>query len=574
MHRQIKFIIIFSILSVTSLFSQEKENDNIGTEVVNVVKPYAPSVSDAFKVKETPSLNDSVTTTKKEIKYNIFSVPVASTFTPAKGKATGLPKAKREKLYNSFVSLGAGNYGNILLDFYTNRELSRDETLDINLNHHSSQGGIEGVQLDDKFYDTKLEATYKKKDRYLSWALNGGAHHQIYNWYGVSQGINETTISGIDEKQSYYNVFASANLEVEDFFFTGGDIIVNRFWDRFESIENNVVVTPKIEIPVGEEFINIDFKADYLSGKFERNYFSNDELKYQNFIVGGSPSFSFLRDDFTINLGASVFYLLDIENGDNNGVFIYPNISASYRLVDEYAIIYAGVDGDLAQNSYHSFQSDNQFVSPTLNIIPTDKQYDFYGGVKGRFLPNVGYNVRASYKSENNKPLYQLNESENPLNSEGYSYGNSFNILYDNVTTISLFGEVNVDVNRNFVLRANAEAFDYSMDDESEAWNLPSLKASLFADYNLDDKFYAGANLFFVSERKDLLVNNNLFVEPVELTLGSYFDINAHIGYHFTENFSAYIKTNNLTSNEYTRWANYPVQGFQILGGITYKFDF
>ena len=28
--------------------------ENIGTEVVNVVKPYTPTISDAFKVKEVP----------------------------------------------------------------------------------------------------------------------------------------------------------------------------------------------------------------------------------------------------------------------------------------------------------------------------------------------------------------------------------------------------------------------------------------------------------------------------------------------------------------------------------------
>lgn len=572
MHRQIKFIIIISILSVTNLFSQEKED--IGTEVVNVVKPYAPSVSDAFKVKEIPSLNDSVTAAKKEINYSIFSVPVASTFTPAQGRATGLPRAKKEKLYNSSVSLGAGNYGNILLDFYTSRELNRDETLDINLNHHSSQGGIDGVQLDDKFYDTKLEAAYKKKDRYMSWGVNGGVQHQIYNWYGIPQGLLEITISEIDSKQSYYNIFAGADLDIEDSFFTGGTIKLNRFSDRFDSAENRAVLTPKVEIPVGEGFINIDFRVDYLSGKFERNYFSNEALKYQNLIVGGSPSYTFLRDDFTVNVGASVFYLLDIEDGENNGVFVYPNISASYRLIDEYAIIYAGVDGDLEQNTYNGFHADNQFVSPTLAIVPTDKQYDAYGGVKGRFLPNVGYNVRASYKSEKNKALYQLNISESPLNTEGYSFGNSFGVLYDDVTTISLFGEVNIDINRNFVLRANAEVFDYSLDNEEEAWNLPSLKASLFADFNLDNKFFAGANLFFVGERKDLFINESIFIEPVELTLESYFDLNAHIGYHFTEQFSAYVKANNITSNEYTSWVNYPVQGFQVLGGLTYKFDF
>ncbi|MFN8325804.1 MAG: hypothetical protein U0T80_08635 [Flavobacteriaceae bacterium] len=31
--------------------SAQKKDDNIGTEVVNVVKPYSPTISDAFKVK-------------------------------------------------------------------------------------------------------------------------------------------------------------------------------------------------------------------------------------------------------------------------------------------------------------------------------------------------------------------------------------------------------------------------------------------------------------------------------------------------------------------------------------------
>jgi hypothetical protein len=43
---------------------------------------------------------------KKLIQYNIFSFPVASTFTPAKGKAAGVDKIEKEKLYNNYATLG------------------------------------------------------------------------------------------------------------------------------------------------------------------------------------------------------------------------------------------------------------------------------------------------------------------------------------------------------------------------------------------------------------------------------------------------------------------------------------
>ena len=67
----------------------KNKNDNIGTETVNVVKPYSPTISDAFKVKETPAITTDENA-KETIKYCILSVPVASTFSPSKGNAQGL----------------------------------------------------------------------------------------------------------------------------------------------------------------------------------------------------------------------------------------------------------------------------------------------------------------------------------------------------------------------------------------------------------------------------------------------------------------------------------------------------
>jgi len=74
-------LLIFSVNIISA-----QEDDNLGTEVVNIIKPYNPTISDAFKVKENPLIKDSIMTKKKELNYTIFSVPVASTFTPANRK--------------------------------------------------------------------------------------------------------------------------------------------------------------------------------------------------------------------------------------------------------------------------------------------------------------------------------------------------------------------------------------------------------------------------------------------------------------------------------------------------------
>jgi hypothetical protein len=114
--KQAKYIIIAFLLTQIS-FSQKKD-DNIGTEVVNVVKPYTPTISDAFKVKETPTLDDDDTSKKENIQYTIFSFPVASTFTPSKGKAANVDKSAEEKTFSNYLTLGAGNFGTINAELF------------------------------------------------------------------------------------------------------------------------------------------------------------------------------------------------------------------------------------------------------------------------------------------------------------------------------------------------------------------------------------------------------------------------------------------------------------------------
>ena len=107
-NRLIALSMLFLLGSFSSL-AQDDEDQTLDTEVVNVVRPYTPSLSDAFKIKQTPEINDSITSQKQDVTYGIYSVPVASTFTPAKGTAVGVEKAERAPLYDNYATLGLGS---------------------------------------------------------------------------------------------------------------------------------------------------------------------------------------------------------------------------------------------------------------------------------------------------------------------------------------------------------------------------------------------------------------------------------------------------------------------------------
>jgi hypothetical protein len=50
--------------------------------------------------------------------------------------------------------------------------------------------------------------------------------------------------------------------------------------------------------------------------------------------------------------------------------------------------------------------------------------------------------------------------------------------------------------------------------------------------------------------------------------LGFIADANLGLEYRYNKRLSAFIQLNNLASQGYMRWYNYPVQRFQFMGGI------
>ncbi|WP_293872546.1 TonB-dependent receptor [Flavobacterium sp.] len=572
----------FSLLSLCLFaiqisFSQKKD-ENIGTEVVNVVKPYAPTISDAFKVKETPTLDDDDTSKKENIQYTIFSFPVASTFAPSKGKAVSVDKIPDEKIFSNYLTLGAGNFGTVTAELFITQNISNTDYFGGMLRHNSSQGGIKNVVLDDKFLNTALDLTYGSRTKAMSWNADLGYQHQVYNWYGIHPGIfDDITIASISEKQTYHTLYLGGKLGLNDGFLKESTVKFTRFWDAFGSSENRFVAKPSLEFDIVEQKIKVNFVVDYVNGSFNKTFNGGSSFKYGFTNIGFQPSVKIQKDQLTINAGVGFFYSAAQEAGQSK-FFIYPQVTGSFKIVGDLMIFYAGLEGTLQQNSYHDFIQENFFVSPTLTIAPTNQKYDIYAGLKGKLANSVSYNIRGSYKDEEGKALFKSNIYDIfNGNSDGYTFANSFEVVYDKVKTVSLFGELKADFSKNVSFGVNATFSSFTTDVEKEAWNLPAIKLTSTLDVTITPKWYARASLFFVGERKDIFRQATVtlpFPPDENVTLKSFFDINAYLGYKYSQRFSFFLKGNNLANQNYQRWSNYPVQGLQILGGASYKFDF
>ncbi|MFT5253596.1 MAG: hypothetical protein ACI87N_002638 [Flavobacteriales bacterium] len=581
---QNKIILALLLIAFQLSFAQKKE-ETIGSEVVNVVKPYTPSISDAFKIKETPNLDDDGNAKKETIKYTIFSFPVASTFTPSKGKAEGVDKTKQARLFNNYATLGFGNYRVFNGELFVNQELNNNDYVAGVFRHLSSQGGISGVELDDRFYDTSLGLTYGANYNDMSWNFDLGYQNQIYNWYGLPESFGNTLtpsdrsalLYGIDPQHSYNTLSAAAKIEFNEGLLKEATTKFSHFADNFGSAENRFYIKPSLQFNVMDQFIKTNIIVDYVGGTFEKNYQNNNvqplQYGYTNF--GIAPSFMVLKNDWTLNVGASIFYSMDNQNSSNK-LYFYPNINASYKVVGDLMIFYAGAEGSLAQNSYQDFVNENAFLSPTLNITPTDKQYDIFAGLKGKLASNVSYNIKGSYELEKNKALFKSNNYTENSSNQDYGFGNSMQVVYDDMKTLRFSGDLKANFSDDVTFGIGGVFSTYTNTFQQEAWNLPTVKLNSSLDVIITEKWYAGATVFYVGDRKDLKINNDIvyIVQPAAVTLKSYFDANAHVGYKYNSQLTGFVRANNIANQGYQKWLNYPVQAFQIVLGANYKFDF
>lgn len=568
------------LLAAQTMFSQKKD-ENIGTEVVNVVKPYTPTISDAFKLKETPKMQDEDNDKKEEIKYNIFSFPVASTFTPSKGRAAGVDKKKSEQLFSNFATLGVGNFGTILGELYVTHPVGDNSYLSGMFRHISSEGGVKKTVLDDNYNNTSLDLTYGYNVQGLAWKADFGYQNQSYNWYGLPEGFAESLtpeattaiINSINPEHTYHNVNIGSVVELSESIFNRVEVKYNRFWDSYKSEENRLIVKPKISFDVNDLQIQTNFVVDYVGGSFKQPFYEFMPAQYGFANIGIQPSFSLVRNDWSFNIGASAFYSMDVEN-TKNSFYIYPNVTASIDLVGDLMVFYAGAEGGLQQNSYREFSNANPYLSPEFSVNPTDKQYDIFAGLKGKLASSVGYNIRASYTNERNKAFFKSNDYDEQSVLPSYAFGNSFGVAYGNLRTIGFYGELKADFSDKVSVGVNGSFSDYSVTAVQEAWNLPAVKFGANVEFAFTDKISAGADFFFIGERKDIQQFSSIIGDSSVQTLESYFDANIHVDYKFNERLNFFIKGNNLANNSYEKWLGYPVQGLQGVIGASYKFDF
>jgi len=152
----------------------------------------------------------------------------------------------------------------------------------------------------------------------------------------------------------------------------------------------------------------------------------------------------------------------------------------------------------------------------------------------------------------------------------GFDSSNSSQLpLYDNgkVTLTTMQLELNHHFGEKFRTGLTLTSYNYSMEKLLSPYSKPSFEAKWNNSLNLADKFLFRLDLFYMNERTAYNISNRK-----EVKLNAMVDANFAIDYRYNKHVSAFLNINNFANNQYQRWLNYNVYGFNVLGGMTFTF--
>ncbi|MDB0011175.1 hypothetical protein N9E20_00030 [Crocinitomicaceae bacterium] len=549
------------------------QNDN-----VTIIYTGNREVEKAYRLTNHPKIIDtvlSIPATEYPLLSLHYTAPITlDTVQPALIKID----PKLQQLYHFYAKAGIGNNIMPLGEFYYNGARSRKFNYGVHLKHLSSTGKISGyapAQFDRN--SGKLFGAINEKNYTLTGDVqynNNGFHYY---------GIQDETISRDSIAQRFSDIegnfrFASHKKDSANLNYAVGLTYSNYLskkplidsLSKWRALENYVALKGEASYRLGKEIFAADLDVkynDYRYGEADSALTLLDSgIVLNNTIISLKPSITtFAKNNrFKAKIGVDV----TLDMASENQLSLFPLAEVKYSLFNDLFIPFAGARGGVHQNRFKTLSRTNEFVLPNINMQNENTSIDLYFGIKGTLSKRIGFNVNASFANVKNKALF--------VTDTLYSMGNQFGIIFDTLNITTLEGSISYQLNEKLKVDGIGRYYSYQLKGNTYAWNLPQFQILARGSYNLFDKFLVNLDLNFEGGRKALVYakeentteENNQFAK----TLGFIADVNLGLEYRYNKRISAFLQCNNFAAQGYNRWYNTPVQGFQVMGGVTFRF--
>ncbi|MBN2214077.1 MAG: hypothetical protein JW723_07525 [Bacteroidales bacterium] len=548
-------ILLFTAVTAILVSSGHLSAQQISRDVV-VVKPYEPALSDAYKISPLPRIEDSAAVSPT-FDYSILPLKINAPFVLKPINAAKMIGTPLERLYNSYIKLGIGNYFTPVAEYNINSLRAKDRSIGAYFRHRSSGSKIT-LDNDDKVpagYSVNQAEIYGKKF-YPHADLSGSFRFRSdgMHYYGYNTLLFPDTLPDIKGKEIKQN-YVRAGIEVRyystytDSSHLNYDLVFNysNFNDKFNHFENLLLLGTALNKRYGEKLLGVDLG-------FRLNHTSKSIDSAATTLVSVSPYFSKKNADYEFEVGGRVFF----SAGNQKNTFFYPRANLKFSVVERMLVPYVGIDGHANLVTYERLSEENPYIMPASSSEITNRLF-VYAGITGLFSSKSGFNLKVSYNIINNTPLF--------VNDSAGKYQNRFKVISDDVELLKYSGEVFYNPLENLELILKGNLFGTTMSTEAKAWHNPDYEFVFQTRYNLKKKIYADININLIGIRYAKpydIMDNAIRLDPV-------FDLNLGLEYRYSKVFSVFADIYNLTSSKYDLWNQYPARKINFILGFTYK---
>ena len=461
-----------------------------------------------------------------------------------------LKQEEISKIYGNYISAGFGNYSSPYLNAWLNTKRDKNRFLGAHLYHRSfGKGPVDGKNSASGTTDIKLFGeTYTQSlttNVFANYENRGGY------FYGYAPGLEVAR----DTIRQTYNIVSLgggiSNAKPADFNFDLGGRF-SYLKDKYEAAESDLSLAfnSHYSFPGGKKVVLVSSydliaRKDSLADAKPRHLFTV------------APSFVFSpMDNLSLTLGATA--ALENDTIRSKPLHLYPNVSANYVL-SQNVNAYASLSGGMEKVTLHSLSQENLWLNANIGIFHTNKAIEFKAGLKGKAGRLLAFQVGAAAANLKDLYFYQNATADRA----------KFDVVYDrgNTQRINLFGELGYNKNEVVRLNLRGDFFAYSTDGQAEAWHRPTYRLSAGAFFNVYQKLLLSMGVVGQGGMKAFDAQASQVV-----ALGPGFDLNVKADYFLSGHVSVFLKFENILSSDYPLYLNYPVRGFQGMGGLSWGF--
>lgn len=492
--------------------------------------------------------------------------------------ATVKMQEKLPQIYNGYARVGIGSILMPLAEVYYNNTRTRKFNYGVHAQHISSFGRMKNY-APANFDRTNLRAFGGVNEKRYNWGGEFVYNTRGLHFYGFeNENANADSIAQRFNTIGFKGNFSSHQHDSLGINWRAG-LEYRHFNDKKPKDEKLV------DWRAAENYVALSGGAWYKWGN--EIYGANANLKVNGYKYGIIDSSIALLDTGIVQtntvfslrpyittysknkrLKANIGVDITVSAVEKTRIYVYPNAEVKYALFDNILIPYAGVRGGMTQQTYKGITDINEFALSNQQLKNEHKAIDGYIGLKGTLSKRIGFNVSASFANIKDKALFVTDTT--------YSRGNRFGVIYDTMNVATIEGSLSYQLLEKTKIDLIGRYFSYNAQNNTYAWNLPQLQFVVRGSYNLYDKFIFTLDVNLEGGRRALVYVKETGVteenNQLAKKLGFIADANLGVEYRYNKRISAFANINNLAAQRYKRWYNYPVQGFQFMGGVTFRF--